>query len=38
MGLDPSDILFLAIVIWLVVLIINNDDSGGGWRSRVYEQ
>lgn len=34
MGLDPSDVLFIAIIIWIVLEIINGD-WGGGHRSRV---
>jgi hypothetical protein len=34
MGLEPSDVLFIAIVIWLAIEIINGD-WGGGKRSRV---
>jgi hypothetical protein len=33
MGLEPSDVLFIAIVIWLAFEIING--GGGGHRSRV---
>jgi hypothetical protein len=33
MGLEPSDVLFIAVVIWIAVQIINGD-SGGGRRSR----
>ena len=32
MGLEPSDVLFIAIVIWLAIEIING--GGGGRRSR----
>ena len=31
MGLQPSDVLFIAIVIWLAIEIIN---GGGGGRRR----
>jgi hypothetical protein len=31
MGLEPSDVLFIAIVIWLAIEIIN---GGGGGRRR----
>jgi hypothetical protein len=34
MGLEPSDVLFIAIVIWLAIEIINGD-WGGGFRKRV---
>ncbi len=34
MDLQPSDILFIAIVIWIAILLINGDP-GGGHRSRV---
>jgi hypothetical protein len=33
MPLDPSDVVFLAIVIWLALEIM--DGGGGGRRSRV---
>jgi hypothetical protein len=33
MGLEPSDVLFIAIVIWLAIEIING--GGGGRRSRL---
>jgi hypothetical protein len=33
MGLEPSDVLFIAIVIWLAIEIINS--GGGGRRSRL---
>lgn len=34
MGLQPSDILFIAIILWLIMEIINGD-WGGGHRARV---
>jgi hypothetical protein len=34
MGLEPSDVVFIAIVIWLAIEILNGN-SGGGKRSRV---
>jgi hypothetical protein len=34
MGLEPSDVLFIAIVIWLALEIIDGD-WGGGRRARV---
>jgi hypothetical protein len=34
MALEPSDILFIAIVLWLIMEIINGD-GGGGFRARV---
>jgi len=34
MGLEPSDVLFIAIIIWIVLEIID-DDWGGGHRARV---
>ena len=34
MGLQPSDVLFLAIVVWLAIEIINGD-WGGGLRARL---
>jgi hypothetical protein len=33
MGLQPSDVLFIAIVVWLAIEIING--GGGGRRSRL---
>jgi len=33
MDLQPSDLLFIAIVLWLAYVIINS--GGGGHRSRV---
>jgi hypothetical protein len=33
MGLQPSDVLFIAIVLWLAIEIING--GGGGRRSRL---
>jgi hypothetical protein len=33
MGLQPSDVLFIAIVIWLAIEIISG--GGGGRRSRL---
>jgi hypothetical protein len=33
MGLNPGDVLFIAIVIWIAIQIIN-DDSDGGRRAR----
>jgi len=37
MALEPSDFLFIAVVIWLAFEIINSD-WGGGKRSRVPAQ
>ncbi len=34
MQLEPSDVVFIAIVIWLAIEIINGD-WGGGFRNRV---
>jgi hypothetical protein len=34
MGIDPTDILFIAIILWLILEIINGD-WGGGHRARV---
>jgi len=34
MNLQPSDVVFIAIVIWLLLEIINGD-GGGGRRARV---
>jgi hypothetical protein len=33
MSIEPSDVLFIAIVIWLAIQII--DGGGGGRRSRL---
>ena len=33
MALEPSDVLFIAIVIWLILEIL--DGGGGGHRARV---
>jgi hypothetical protein len=33
MGLNPGDVLFIAIVIWIAIQIIDGD-SGGGRRAR----
>lgn len=38
MDFNPSDILFLAVVIWMVIEILNNSDWGGGRRVRVTER
>ncbi len=35
MGLEPSDVLFIAVVIWLAIEIINGG-GGGRRRSRVH--
>jgi len=32
--MGPSDILFIAIILWLIVEIINGE-GGGGHRARV---
>jgi len=32
MGLQPSDVLFIAIVVWIAIQI--NGDWGGGRRAR----
>jgi hypothetical protein len=34
MGLEPTDVLFIGIVLWLIFEIINGD-SGGGRRAPV---
>ena len=34
MALDPSDVLFIAVVIWLAIEIISSG-GGGGRRARV---
>jgi hypothetical protein len=33
MDLQPSDIIFIAIVLWLAIVI--DSDRGGGFRKRV---
>lgn len=33
MDLQPSDIIFIAIVLWLAIVI--DSDHGGGFRKRV---
>lgn len=35
MDFTPSDILFIAVVIWIAIEILNNGDWGGGRRLRV---
>lgn len=35
MDIQPGDIIFIAIILWIVLEIINDDDSGGGHRSRI---
>ena len=35
MQFDPSDIVFLVVVLWIAVLLINNSGGGGGHRARV---
>jgi hypothetical protein len=35
MNFNPSDLIFLAIVIWLAITILDNGDGGGGRRARV---
>jgi hypothetical protein len=34
MDFDLSDILFIAVVLWIAITILNNN-GGGGHRSRV---
>ena len=34
MDLQPSDVLFIAFVLWLAWEAINGDDGGGGSRRR----
>jgi hypothetical protein len=34
MNFDPSDILFLAIVLWIAVVLLSGS-GGGGLRSRI---
>jgi hypothetical protein len=34
MDLQPSDILFIAIVLWIAIVLINGDP-GGGFRKRI---
>lgn len=35
MDFSPSDILFIAVVLWIVIMILENGDWGGGHRARV---
>jgi hypothetical protein len=35
MDFDPSDIIFLVVILWIVIEILNNGGWGGGRRSRV---
>jgi len=35
MNVDPMDILFLVLVVWMVIEILNNDDWGSGTPDRV---
>ena len=37
MGLEPGDVLFIAIIVWIILEIINGD-WGGGHRMRVPER
>ena len=37
MALEPSDVVFIAIVIWLAIILMGGD-SGGGRRKRVPVQ
>lgn len=34
MDLQPSDVLFIAIVIWIAITLMNSD-GGGGFRKRI---
>ena len=34
MNLQPSDLVFIAFVLWLAWEAINGDDGGGGGRRR----
>jgi hypothetical protein len=34
MDFNVSDILFIAVVLWMVIEILNNGDWGGGRRLR----
>ena len=34
MDFSVSDILFIAVVLWMVIEILNNGDWGGGRRLR----
>jgi hypothetical protein len=36
MGIQPSDLLFIAIVLWLAIEIING--GGGGFRKRLLNR
>lgn len=38
MELNPSDILFLVVVIWMVIEILNDSGWGGGRRIRTHER
>jgi len=38
MGLQPSDVLFIAIVIWLAIEILNGGGGGRRRRLRVGAQ
>jgi hypothetical protein len=38
MGLEPSDVLFIAIVIWLAIEIINGGGGGRRSRARLHAQ
>jgi len=38
MGLEPSDVLFLLIVIWLAIQITDGGSGGGRRRSRAPVQ
>ena len=35
MNFDPTDILFIAVVLWLAIQILNHDDWGSGKRADV---
>jgi len=38
MGLEPSDVLFIVIVIWLAIQITDGGSGGGRRRARVPAQ
>jgi hypothetical protein len=35
MDFQPSDLVFLAVILWIVLEILNDGGWGGGRRSRV---
>ena len=38
MDFSPSDIVFLAVVLWIAFEILNNGDWGGGRRIRTEDR